>query len=93
MKRSTIVKGWAVLLAMTLLTGSAMAEATQAEAQEARIELSTQYPSMVVKAGDSLTFDLDIDNRSGRSQDVALSIEASTSRWTSRRTRRTANTR
>lgn len=82
MKRSTIVKGWAVLLAMTLLTGSAMAEATQAEAQEARIELSTQYPSMVVKAGDSLTFDLDIDNRSGRSQDVALSIEEIPEGWT-----------
>ena len=47
-----------------------------------RTELSTQYPAMVVKAGDSLAFDLDIDNQSGMTQDVTLSVESIPEGWT-----------
>lgn len=60
------------LLILTLAF-SATAE-TAAGERERRIELSTRYPSMVVKAGDSLTFDLDVENQSGASQDVTLSV-------------------
>lgn len=66
------------LLALSLTAG-AMAEPIETEAKY--IELSTKYPSMVIKAGDSLTFDLDVDNQSGISQDIALSIEEIPEGW------------
>lgn len=68
-----------MLLALSLTTG-ALAETVEPEAKY--IELSTKYPSMVIKAGDSYTFDLDVDNRSGMSQDVELSIEEIPENWT-----------
>ncbi len=46
------------------------------------IELSTQYPTVVAKAGDNMTFSLDIDNQSGVSQDIALSIISIPENWT-----------
>lgn len=73
--------GIALALMMSMLAACALAEATPAEAS-GRIELSTQYPAMVVKAGDSLTFDLDIDNQSGMSQDIELSIAQIPEGWT-----------
>ncbi len=68
-----------MLLALSLTTG-ALAETVEPEAKY--IELSTKYPSMVIKAGDSYTFDLDVDNCSGMSQDVELSIEEIPENWT-----------
>ena len=65
----------ALLLAMT---HSANAESISVPS----LELSTQYPAMVVKAGDSLTFDLDIDNNTGKSQDISLSIQSIPENWT-----------
>ncbi len=70
----------AVAMALMMIVCSAFAEG--ASAGPARIELSTLYPAMVVKAGDSLTFDLDIDNQSGMSQDVTLSVESIPEGWT-----------
>lgn len=45
------------------------------------IEISTQYPSITVKSGDSLTFDLDIENQTGASQDIALSVVSMPEGW------------
>ena len=45
------------------------------------IELSTQYPAMTVKAGDSLTFDLDLENNSGSSKDLNLEILSIPEGW------------
>ena len=67
------------LLALSLMAG-ALAEPVEEKAKY--IELSTKYPSMVAKAGDSLTFDLDVDNRSGSSQDITLAIEELPEGWT-----------
>lgn len=67
-----------MLLILSIATGAA---AETVDAKERYIELSTKYPSMVIKAGDSYTFDLDVDNRSGASQDVALSIEEIPEGW------------
>jgi len=70
------------MMALMMMAFGAYAEETTAAAGPARIELSTQYPAMVVKAGDSLNFDLDIDNQSGNSQDVTLSVESIPVGWT-----------
>lgn len=72
-------KGLILLVLVMFCATGALAEATASEA--AGLELSTQYPSMTVKAGDSLTFDLDVDNRSGSSQNVELSIEQIPEGW------------
>lgn len=71
----TLSRMAALALALTLLASCAMAESLDtAPAAEPYIELSTQYPALTVKAGDSLTFDLDLDNYSGVSQDITLSV-------------------
>lgn len=66
------------VLTLALMT-SAFAEPLETEAKY--IELSTKYPSMVIKAGDNLTFDLDVENQSGFSQDVRLSVESMPEGW------------
>ena len=75
--RSTIRIALAIALLLTL-AHSANAESVMPPI----LELSTQYPAMVVKAGDNLSFDLDIDNQTGKSQDVALSIYTIPDSWT-----------
>lgn len=85
MKRNgmrTLSRIAAVTVALMMMACGAFAEETAVSAGPARIELSTQYPAMVVKAGDSLTFDLDIDNQSGISQNVTLSVESIPEGWT-----------
>jgi len=72
----------ALMMALMMIVCTAWAEEAAVSSGPARIELSTQYPAMVAKAGDSLTFDLDIDNQSGMSQDVVLSIESIPEGWT-----------
>ena len=79
MKNSSVPR--MLLLMLLALSMAAGALAEPAEETARYIELSSQYPSMVVKAGDSLTFDLDVDNQSGASQDVALSIEEIPEGW------------
>ena len=78
----TLSRMAALALALTLLASCAMAESLDtAPAAEPYIELSTQYPALTVKAGDSLTFDLDLDNYSGVSQDITLSVAESPEGW------------
>ncbi len=73
----------AVLLALVVLTASALAEPVQETETPAEpyVELSTPYPSMTVNAGDEMTLDLSIDNYSGQSQDFALSVEEMPEGW------------
>ena len=75
--RSTVRIALVIALLLTM-THSANAESIAVPS----LELSTQYPAMVVKAGDSLTFDLDIDNNTGKSQDISLSIQSIPENWT-----------
>ena len=78
----TLSRMAALALALTLLASCAMAESLDtAPAAEPYIELSTQYPALTVKAGDSLTFDLDLDNYSGVSQDITLSVAEIPEGW------------
>lgn len=58
------------VMVFSLLIGTALAEsADTTENTIKQIELSTAYPAIVAKAGDSLTFPIDLDNQSGESQD------------------------
>ena len=78
----TLSRMAALALALTLLASCAMAESLDtAPAAEPYIELSTQYPALTVKADDSLTFDLDLDNYSGVSQDITLSVAEIPEGW------------
>ena len=79
MMKSKLLKTLILSLLVLSMVSAALAEPVEEKAKY--IELSTKYPSMVIKAGDSLTFDLDIDNQSGVSQDVALSIEEIPEDW------------
>ena len=49
----------ALTVALMLLVSCAAAEAVDSPAVDPYLELSTQYPAMTVKAGDSLTFALE----------------------------------
>ena len=71
----------ALTVALMLLVSCAAAEAVDSPAVDPYIELSTQYPAMTVKAGDSLTFALSLDNYSGASQDITLSVEEIPEGW------------
>lgn len=78
----TLSRMAALAMALTLLASCAMAESLDtAPAAEPYIELSTQYPALTVKAGDSLTFDLELDNYSGVSQDITLSVAEIPEGW------------
>ena len=70
-----------VTLAVMLLASCAVAEAVEVQTADPYIELSTQYPAMTVKAGDSLSFSLSLDNYSGTSQDITLSVEEIPEGW------------
>ena len=83
MKRNGLYRAMAAMIALLMLTLTAAGALAEDTANtNPRLELSTQYPAMVVNAGDSLTFDLDIDNQSGESQDITLSIAEMPEGWT-----------
>ena len=69
----------ALVLALSVGSGAA-AFAEEAEA-DPYVELSTEYPAITVKAGESLSFDLAVENETGTSQDLTLSIEALPEEW------------
>ena len=52
-----------------------------AEESTAGIDLSTPYPGIMVKAGETVNFDLDFTSLDGTGQDVALSIESLPEEW------------
>ncbi|MDD6882276.1 MAG: hypothetical protein PUD50_01035, partial [Eubacteriales bacterium] len=65
-----------------MLTVDAAAELVDAGVQERSIERSTKHLSLVVEAGDRLTFDLEVDNQNGASQDMEFSMEDIPEGWT-----------
>ncbi len=78
----TRLRGWgrrfaagmlAAMLACTLAVGAFAAGG---------LELSTDYPGITAKAGDSLTFDLDLENTSGAGLSAALSVVSLPEGWT-----------
>ena len=76
------VRLFCLVMVFSLLIGTALAEpADTTENTIKQIELSTAYPAIVAKAGDSLTFPIDLDNQSGESQDFTLSIESIPEGW------------
>ena len=77
----TFTRVAALTVALLLLVSCAAAEAVDTKTTDPYLELSTQYPAMTVKAGDSLTFALSLDNYSGASQDVTLSVEEIPEGW------------
>ena len=75
----TLSRMAALALALTLLASCAMAESLDtAPAAEPYIELSTQYPALTVKAGDSLTFAWRKFRRAGK---APLARAATRSAW------------
>lgn len=52
-----------------------------AEENAAGIDMSTAYPGIMVKAGETVNFDLDFTSLDGSGQDVALSIESLPEEW------------
>ncbi len=71
----------ACVAAMMLLSVPAHADETTG-IRDAYIELSTEYPALTVKAGDSLNFDLSLENQSGVSQEIILHTESIPEGWT-----------
>ncbi|MGN0746724.1 MAG: NEW3 domain-containing protein [Aristaeellaceae bacterium] len=66
------------LLALCLLLNVAAAEETESSSY---LEISTEYPAITVKAGDSLSFDLSVENQTGASQEIALSVVSMPEGW------------
>lgn len=79
MKSSFLHRCLACAFAFLLLFSTAFAED---DAAKSYIELSTEYPAMTVKAGDSLTFDLSLENQSGVSQEITLRTASIPEGWT-----------
>lgn len=83
MKNVCLRNGIRIVLAAALLLALASCAGAESDTPATpRLELSTQYPALVAKAGDHLTFDLDIDNQTGSSQDVTLSMDSLPEGWT-----------
>ncbi len=71
-KQSNVRRLLMCMMALMLLFSAASAENIQVNDKAPYVELSTDYPAMTVKAGDSLTFDLTLENQSGSSQEMTL---------------------
>ena len=70
----------AALLAMPVAAACMMAWSFPAMA-DGGIELSTEYPGMSVKPGDSLNITIDMDNTSGSDMDVSMQIAEMPEGW------------
>lgn len=70
----------AALLAVPVAAACMMAWSFPAMA-DGGIELSTEYPGMSVKPGDSLNITIDMDNTSGSDMDVAMNIAEMPEGW------------
>lgn len=73
-----------ILTAVEVILLMVFCQVSLAEETETRpyLEISTEYPAITVKAGDSPSFDLSIENKTGTSQDLTLSITAIPENWT-----------
>ena len=73
---------FSVLVVLMLLCCSLLPAVAEESTQQPFLELSTEYPAITVKAGDSLTFDLSLENATGSSQDITLSVVSMPEGWT-----------
>ena len=71
-----------VFAALVMLCCSILPAALAEETAQPYLEISTEYPAITVKAGDALTFDLSLENATGTSQDVSLSVVSLPEGWT-----------
>lgn len=71
-----VCTGMAISAAATMLMG-----AMPIYAAGSGIDMSTEYPGIMVKAGDTVTFPLDFASLDGESYDVALSTAALPENW------------
>lgn len=72
----------AAMLAGVLAAGGCQtAFAAETEEDSAGIDMSTDYPGITVKAGESVSFGLDFASLSGESYDVTLSVEEIPEGW------------
>ena len=72
--------GLSLLLVFTLSLAMGMAVPVLA-AEGPELEMSTAYPGVTAKAGDSLGFDLDFTNDSGAGADLALTVTDMPEGW------------
>lgn len=68
----------AALMAAAMVSGSSMA----VYAAESGLDMSTEYPGVSVKAGDTISFPLDFTSLDGEGHDVALAITSIPDEWT-----------
>ncbi len=78
---SKIRCGIACVLAVFLLLLAPLAGAESAGSGSGGIEISTAYPAATLKAGDSLSFKLNVENQSGASRDIVLDIVSIPEGW------------
>ena len=81
MKRMGMRTFVGMLTLILALSASGLAETVDTETTTPYLELSTQYPSMTVKAGDDLSFEIAVDNYTGSSQEVALCVAEIPDGW------------
>ena len=74
-------KTGAKLAAVSMMTAMLFG-AVPAGAAEAGIDMSTDYPGVTVKAGETVTFSLDFESLDGEGHDVSLSAESLPENWT-----------
>lgn len=76
-KTAWVRRSAAVLLALVLTAAMSLGALAAGG-----LEMSTSYPGLTVKAGDSLDFDLDFSNGSGSGVNAALSVVSIPEGWT-----------
>jgi uncharacterized membrane protein len=82
MKRVTICKkrtGAGIVAAS--LVAALMLNGMPVYAAESGIDMSTEYPGVTVKAGDTVSFPLDFTTLDGEAHDVSLSVESMDEGW------------
>ena len=76
------LQGWARRLGAAALAGALACTLAVGAFAAGGLELSTDYPGIAARAGDSLTFDLDLTNTSGAGLSTALSVASIPEGWT-----------
>lgn len=79
--RPSHIKAWARRSAAVLLALALTAALSLGALAAGGLEMSTPYPGLTVKAGDSLDFDLDFSNGSGSGINAALSVVSIPEGW------------
>lgn len=82
MRPSQTKAAWARRCGAVLLALALTAALSLSALAAGGLEMSTPYPGLTVKAGDSLDFDLDFSNGSGSGVNAALSVVSIPEGWT-----------